>query len=179
MSAARWPERRGHVLAFAAIVLGDQLTKWLVDRSFQLHESRPLIDGLLSLTYVRNRGAAFGILSGADLPYQSHLLALLSVAALVAIAAYAWRLSAEERLARASLVLILAGAAGNLVCRLRFGYVIDFVDVYWGTYHWPAFNVADSAITVGVSLLLLDILRAPQAAPRAAAQIPPSTGSES
>ena len=179
MSAARWPMLRGQVLAFLAIVLGDQLTKGLVDRSFELHESRPLVDGLLSLTYVRNRGAAFGLMSGADLPFQSHLLAGLSVAALLAIAAYAWRLSSEERLARLSLMLILAGATGNLICRVRWGYVIDFVDVYWGTHHWPAFNVADSAITVGVALLLLDILRTPAAASRDAGQAPSSTGSES
>lgn len=179
MTGTRWPERRGHALLFLAVVLCDQLSKWLLDRSFELHESRPLIDGLLSLTYVRNRGAAFGLLAGADLPYQAHLLTALSVAALLAMAAYAWQLSAEERLARTSLVLILAGATGNLICRMRFGYVIDFVDVYWGTHHWPAFNLADSSITVGVSLLVLDILRAPRAEPRGAVEAPPSTGSES
>lgn len=179
MTASRWPGLGGHALLFLSVVLGDQLTKWLVDSSLQLHESRALVDGLLSLTYVRNRGAAFGLLAGADLPYQAHLLTVLSVAALAAIAAYAWQLSPGERLARTSLVLILAGATGNLICRVRFGYVIDFVDVSWGTHHWPAFNVADSSITVGVSLLVLDILRAPRAAARGAVEAPPSTGSES
>lgn len=156
--------QRPYLALIAALVPIDQLTKWLVDHRLELHESRTVFEGWLSLTYVRNRGAAFGLLASADLPYQALLLTLLSVAALVAIGIYALRLPAEERLARTALTLIVAGALGNLICRVRFGYVIDFVDVYWGLHHWPAFNVADSAISVGVCLLVLDMLRAPQAA---------------
>ena len=160
-----------------AIVALDQVAKALVDRYLELHESHTLVEGLARLTYVQNRGAAFGILSDADLPYQSVLFSIVSIIALGAIAVYAWKLPVTSRLPRAALALIMGGAAGNLLDRMRLGYVIDYVDVYWGRHHWPAFNVADSAISIGVGLLVLDILRSPQPesgkpemAPSAAAQ---------
>ena len=157
------PDRKIYVAISALVVVVDQLTKMLVDRFMNLHESRLLVDGILRLTYVQNRGAAFGILSEADLPYQSLLFAVVSLAALGAIAAYAWRLPARSRLPQTALALIMGGALGNLLDRARLGYVIDFVDAYWRMHHWPAFNVADSAISVGVVLLVIDILRQPQA----------------
>ena len=160
---ARGGLRPAYVWVMASIVALDQATKLLVDRWMDLHESHQVIDGFLRLTYVRNRGAAFGILSDADLPFQAALFSLLSLAALGAIALYAWRLPAESRLPKAALALIMGGAVGNLIDRMRLGYVIDFVDAHLGTYHWPAFNVADSAITVGVVLLILDMLWHPQA----------------
>ena len=144
------------------IVALDQATKALVDRYMELHESHTIVEGLARLTYVQNRGAAFGILSDADLPYQSVLFSLVSIVALGAIAVYAWKLPVHDRLSRAALALIMGGAVGNLLDRMRLGYVIDYVDVYWGRHHWPAFNVADSAISIGVALLVLDILRSPQ-----------------
>jgi signal peptidase II len=150
-----------HLLLMAAIVLLDQGTKALVVRSLPLHGYVPLVDGLLSLSHVRNRGAAFGILSDWDLPHQTLLLSLLSLGALLAIAFYFARLPASARLPRVALALVLGGALGNLLDRLRLGYVVDFVHVYWRRYQWPDFNVADSAITVGVTLLVLDILRSP------------------
>jgi len=156
--------RTVYVAIATLVVVLDQITKVLVDRFMSLHESRIIVDGFLRLTYVRNRGAAFGILSDADLPYQSLLFAVVSLAALGAIAAYAWRLPARSRLPQTALALIMGGALGNLMDRARLGHVIDFVDAYWGAHHWPAFNVADSAISVGVVLLVLDILRQPQAA---------------
>ena len=152
---------RPTLLLMAAVVALDQATKAVVVRSLQLHENVPLVDGLLSLSHVRNRGAAFGLLSDWDLPYQSALLSLLSLAALAAIAVYFLRLPASARLPRAALALVLGGALGNLVDRVRLGYVVDFVHVYWRQHVWPDFNVADSAITVGVTLLVLDILRSP------------------
>jgi len=153
------------LLLMAAIVLLDQGTKALVVRSLPLHGYFSLVDGLLSLSHVRNRGAAFGILSDWDLPYQTVLLSALSLGALLAIAVYFVRLPATARLHRVALALVLGGAAGNLLDRLRLGYVVDFVHVYWRRYQWPDFNVADSAITVGVTLLVLDILRSPGDAP--------------
>jgi len=156
--------RTVYVAIATLVVVLDQITKVLVDRFMSLHESRIIVDGFLRLTYVRNRGAAFGILSDADLPYQSLLFAVVSLAALGAIAAYAWRLPARSRLPQTALALIMGGALGNLMDRARLGHVIDFVDAYWGAHHWPAFNVADSAISVGVVLLVLDILRQPRAA---------------
>ena len=155
---------RGLYLWISGVVVAlDQATKALVDSLMDLHDSHPIIDGLARLTYVQNRGAAFGILSDADLPYQSVLFSAISIAALTAIAVYAWKLPASSRLPQTALALIMGGAAGNLLDRARLGYVIDFVDVHWGRHHWPAFNVADSAITIGVALLVLDILKNPQA----------------
>jgi signal peptidase II len=149
----------------AAIVLLDQGTKALLVRSLPLHGYVSVVDGLMSLSHVRNRGAAFGILSDWDLPYQTVLLATLSLGALLAIAVYFVRLPATARLPRVGLALVLGGAVGNLLDRLRLGYVVDFVHVYWRSYQWPDFNVADSAITVGVTLLVLDILRSPGHSP--------------
>jgi signal peptidase II len=147
----------------ALVVALDQATKAVVDRFMGLHETREVIDGLVRLTYVRNRGAAFGVLSDAELPYQAFLFAAVSLLALFAIGVYAWRLPAHSRLPRLALALIIGGALGNLIDRVRLGYVIDFVDVYWRTHHWPAFNVADSCISIGVCLLVVDMLRAPRA----------------
>jgi signal peptidase II len=166
--------RRGLYLWISGVVVAlDQVAKALVDSMMDLHESHSIIDGLARLTYVQNRGAAFGILSDADLPYQSILFSAISIVALGAIAVYAWKLPAASRLPQVSLALIMGGAAGNLLDRARLGYVIDFVDVYWGRHHWPAFNVADSAITIGVALLVLDILKNPQ--PDEAREMPAAT----
>lgn len=142
-----------------SVVVLDQLTKALIVRSFELHEYRPIIDGFLSLSHVRNRGAAFGILSNSDLPYQPVLLSALSLGALLAIAYYFVRLPPAARLPRLALALVLGGAVGNLIDRVRMGYVVDFVHVFWRERAWPDFNVADSAITVGVVLLILDVVR--------------------
>ena len=169
--------RRGFYLWIAgAIVALDQVTKALVDRYMDLHDSHTLIEGLARLTYVQNRGAAFGILSDADLPYQSVLFSLISILALGAIAVYAWKLPITSRLPQLALALIMGGAVGNLLDRMRLGYVIDYVDVYWGRHHWPAFNVADSAISIGVALLVLDILKNPQ--PDSEAQMPTPTAAQ-
>jgi signal peptidase II len=149
-------------LLIVALVGLDQATKLLVDRLMSVHESRSIIDGFLQLTYVQNHGGAFGFLSDANLPYQSVGFAVVSLLALGAIAYYSLRLPPENRLPQVALALVMSGAVGNLIDRAVRGYVVDFVDVYWGRYHWPAFNVADSSISVGVSLLVLDMLRAPR-----------------
>ena len=156
------PGRSPYLWIVGVIVALDQVTKALVDDFMTLHESRTIVEGLVRLTYVQNRGAAFGILSEAGLPYQSLMFSVVSLLALLAIALYAWRMPVQSRLPQTALALVMGGAIGNLLDRARLGYVIDYVDVYWGAHHWPAFNVADSAITVGVALLVLDILRNPQ-----------------
>ena len=151
----RWP----YLAVLLGVVCLDRASKWLVDRTLTLHESHPVIEGWLSLTYVRNRGAVFGILSQADLPFQPALLAVVGILALGAIVAYSASLPIARRLPQTGLALVTGGAIGNLLDRAAFGYVIDFVDVFWGRHHWPAFNLADSAISVGVGLLLLDLFR--------------------
>jgi len=159
-----------YLALLGSVVLLDQATKALIVRTFELHAYKPLIDGLLSLSHVRNRGAAFGILSTADLPFQPVLLSALSLGALLAIAYYFIRLPPAARLPRVALALVLGGAIGNLIDRVRLGYVVDFVHVYWREHAWPDFNVADSAITVGVVLLILDILRESRAGRPAGAE---------
>jgi len=133
----------------AILVLVDQLTKWAVQASFQPAQSLPLIPPVLHLTYVQNTGAAFGILRG-------HPGAFVMISLLVG----AWMLAELRRLrqagwrARLPLALILGGAIGNLIDRLRLGYVVDFLDLRV----WPVFNVADSCITIGVTWLLFQVL---------------------
>jgi signal peptidase II len=155
-----------YLAVVAAVVVLDQLSKALVVRSIGLHDYVPLVDGLLSLSHVRNHGAAFGLLSDWNLPYQSLLLSLLSLAALGAIATYFVKLPDGARLPRLALALVLGGAVGNVIDRLRLGYVVDFVHVYFREYQWPDFNVADSAITIGVALLVIDMLTSPEAEPQ-------------
>lgn len=164
-----------YLLLIAAVVGLDQLTKALVVHSIGLHDYVPLVDGLASLSHVRNHGAAFGLLSDWNLPYQSLLLSVLSLTALGAIATYFLRLPPTARMPRLALALVLGGAIGNVIDRLRLGYVVDFVHVYWREYQWPDFNVADSAITVGVALLVIDILSSPEAEPQGSAAIDTAT----
>jgi signal peptidase II len=142
------------------IVAFDQITKALVRRVLPLYESVTVIPGLLDFTHIRNTGAAFGFLNAADLPYKTVLLSTIAVASLVGVSLYALGLPRDQRLARTGLALVLGGAAGNLIDRITSGFVLDFVDFYWRTYHFWAFNVADAAITVGVTLWLLDAVTA-------------------
>jgi signal peptidase II len=165
------PGRSPYLWIVGVVVALDQVTKALVDDFMTLHESHTIVEGLVRLTYVQNRGAAFGILSEAGLPYQSVLFSVVSLLALLAIALYAWRMPVQSRLPQTALALVMGGAIGNLLDRARLGYVIDYVDMYWGPHHWPAFNVADSAISVGVALLVIDILRNPQMDESAKAEI--------
>ena len=140
----------------AVIVVADQLTKLLIRREFELYDTTAVIPNLFSLTRIHNTGAAFGLLDGVDLPFKTGLLALVSVAALVGLVMFAVSLPEIHRLARVGVALVVGGAAGNLIDRVWLGYVVDFVDVYWGTWHFWAFNVADSAISVGMALIILD-----------------------
>lgn len=139
------------------ILVADQLTKLYIDRTMRLYDSIPVIEGLFNITYLRNRGAAFSFL--ADASWRLPFFILATVIAVIAILVAFKKLRDEQRFAAVSLTLILAGAVGNLIDRVRLGEVIDFLDVYWGRHHWPAFNVADSAICVGVALLALDMFR--------------------
>jgi signal peptidase II len=140
------------------VVALDQLTKALVRMRFNLYDEVELIPGLLNLTRVHNTGAAFGLLNAADLPMKSVLLGIVAAAALAGLAFYAASLPSEHRLTRLGLACIIGGAAGNLIDRITSGYVVDFVDFYWRGWHFWAFNVADAAITVGVGLMILDLL---------------------
>ncbi len=141
-----------------AIVLLDQWTKSLVEEHVRLYDSVPVIEGFLDLIHVRNTGVAFGFLNTLDIPYKAGLTTAIALAALVAIGFFATQLSPQEKLARLGLTFVVGGAIGNLIDRATAGYVVDFVDVYWGGWHFWAFNVADAAITVGASCLIFELL---------------------
>lgn len=140
------------------IVVLDQAVKALVRQELALNESVTVIPGFFDLTRVHNSGTAFGFMNGTDFPFKTAVLACVALAALGGLAVYAASLPYEQWLARTGLALILGGAAGNLIDRISWGYVVDFVDVYWSGWHFWAFNVADAAITVGVALMILDLL---------------------
>ncbi len=136
----------------------DQLTKKIVRVTLPLHDSVTIIPGLVDFTHVRNTGAAFGILNTADFPFKTVVIALIATAALVGVGMYAASLAHHQLVARIGLALIIGGAAGNLLDRIIVGSVVDFVDVYWRNWHFWAFNVADAAISIGVGIMILDML---------------------
>ncbi|MBX3237789.1 MAG: signal peptidase II [Nitrospiraceae bacterium] len=141
-------------LSFVIIVL-DQWTKLHVMDTMRLHESIPVVPNLFSITYIRNPGAAFGFLSSSSSSFRFIFFGITSVFALGLLGTILVRMPADEWMGQLSVAGILGGAIGNLLDRLRYGEVIDFLDFYVNGYHWPAFNIADSAITVGVAFLIL------------------------
>jgi len=152
------------LLLAGAVVALDQITKAVVLQYLVLGAPIPIVDGLLSLTLVLNPGLAFGLLGGLPEAWR-WTVAVLSLVALAVLARVALRvLPAGGPTGRLAIGLIFGGAVGNLIDRARFGAVVDFVDVYWRGWHWPAFNVADSAITIGVALLALRMLAEPRGA---------------
>jgi signal peptidase II len=140
------------------IIALDQITKAIVRSTVPLYSSVPILPGFLSITHLRNSGAAFGFLNAAEFPFKTSVIAVVATAALIAVGWYAARLAHHQLVARTGLALIIGGAAGNLLDRILVGSVLDFVDVYWRTYHFWAFNVADSAITIGVVIMFLDMM---------------------
>ena len=140
------------------IVVADQVTKALVRPALALHDSMEVIPGFLSLTRVHNTGAAFGMLNGVDFPFKTVVLTIVATLALAGVAWYAATVPATDRLARIGVASILGGAIGNLIDRATVGYVLDFVDAYFNGWHLWAFNVADAAISIGVVLMILDLL---------------------
>ena len=139
-----------YLLSVISLVFLDQLTKLQIRRHFALHESRPVIRDFFSLTYVQNRGAAWGILAG----WRVALVALAAVMLFV-LARYREKIFGSRAIGRVSFILLVAGIIGNVIDRVWLGYVVDFLDFYIGASHFPAFNVADSCICVGVGLYML------------------------
>lgn len=139
------------------VIALDQVSKFLIDNSLRVYESVPLLP-FFQLTYLRNEGAAFSFLAQQS-GWQRWFFVALSSAASVALAWWLSRLKSHQIWEACAVALILGGAVGNLIDRLWLGYVIDFLDVYYANWHFPAFNVADSAISIGVAMLILDGLR--------------------
>jgi signal peptidase II len=146
----------------AVVVILDIWTKWLVLQRIDQHEAIPVIPNFFQLVHVRNTGAAFGIGANAASSLVPLLLNVGAIAVFCVVVVYALRSAVTDRLLQIGLHLILGGAIGNLLDRFRFGYVVDFLDVYIGRHHWPAFNVADSAICIGIALLFLDMRKKPE-----------------
>jgi signal peptidase II len=156
------PVERRHLelwLPLLVVVL-DQIAKAIVRARLPVHESVTVIPGLMDFTHVLNSGAAFGILDGAYFPAKTAVIAIIATTALVGVGVYAYHLGHHQLIARFGLALIIGGAAGNLIDRVVYGSVVDFVDVYWHLHHFWAFNVADSAISIGVAVMILDMLGA-------------------
>ncbi len=151
-------ERRFEVAIVVAVVVLDQITKALVRRSLELHESVEVIPGFLSLTRVHNTGAAFGMMNAVEFPFKTIVMSVVGVAALAGVGWYAATVPLADRLARTGIAGVIGGAIGNLIDRTTAGYVLDFVDAYWWGWHFWAFNLADAAITVGVAFMILDML---------------------
>ena len=150
---------RGAYLAVSlAVLFLDQWSKGLVTRTMEVHQSKTIITDVFDLTYVRNTGAAFGLFASVDSSVKAILLNSIAVIVFLIVSAYALRSSHKSVRLQVGLALILGGAVGNLLDRVRFGYVVDFLDFSISGHHWPAFNVADSAICIGVGLLFLDML---------------------
>ena len=160
------PARLMEILLPIMIVVVDQATKAMVRSSLPLHDSVTVIPGLMDITHVLNSGAAFGFLNGVDFPFKTVVIAVVATAALIGVGMYAASLAHHQLIARLGLALIIGGAAGNLIDRVLAGSVVDFVDVYWQTHHFWAFNVADSAISVGVAIMILDMLGVGDHAPK-------------
>jgi len=142
------------VLSATAVVLLDQITKTAILKNFFIHESRPVIDGFFNLVYVMNPGAAFGFLADMSETFRYLFFIGITILVMALIIYYIVKSKSENVLYVISLTLIFGGAVGNLIDRVRFGAVVDFLDVYIGTAHWPAFNVADSSITIGAILMI-------------------------
>lgn len=154
-------KRIHYLLITIGVIVLDVWTKWLVLQNLALHEARPVIENFFQLVYVQNTGAAFGIGAGSNSPLVPLLLNGGAILVFLIVAVYSLKSSVNDRLLQTGLHLILGGAVGNLLDRFRFGSVVDFLDFYvvigGREHHWPAFNVADSAICVGIALLFIDM----------------------
>ena len=144
-----------YIFVIIGVIIADQLSKfWIVD-AFQLYESREIIPGIFNFVYVVNTGAAFSILADVDSPWRHYFFLSVGCIAIVGLTILYSKLKKENKLYYLPVGLIVGGAIGNLIDRVRLGSVVDFLDFYFGNYHWPAFNIADSAICVGAGLFIL------------------------
>jgi len=141
------------------LIILDQLTKYLVSSHIPKNMSLRVIDGFFNLTHIRNSGIAFGLFSESEMEIKITLFVVFSVIAILAILLFFWETPMEKRMVLIALILIFSGAIGNLIDRILYGEVIDFLDFHVGRYHWPAFNIADSCITIGVTLMFIDIIK--------------------
>ena len=150
--------QKAYAIAAAVFVL-DRITKWLIETRVSLADTYRVIPGFFEIVNSQNRGVAFGILNNSTSEWRTIALVIASIAAVIIVSVVLWRAQRMDTLFLCGLSLILGGAAGNLLDRMVWGRVTDFLVFYIGQYEWPAFNVADSAIVIGSGLLLLDQFR--------------------
>ena len=160
MVDTRW---KAYGLAAAVFAL-DRLTKWIIETRMSVMDTLNVVPGFFDIIHSKNRGVAFSLFADSTSPWRTALLIVAALAALVLVGGMLWRGARLDRLTLYGLALILGGALGNVFDRIMWGAVTDFLDFYVGTLHWPAFNVADSAVVTGSGLLLLDMLK-PKRAP--------------
>jgi signal peptidase II len=146
------------IIPALVVIILDQASKLLIARTTGYYQSTPVIRGFMNLVHVRNRGMAFGLMNRPDAGVFFYFLIAITIIAILLILFWFARIKHEERRLLFGLSLILGGAIGNLIDRIRIREVIDFVDVFIGSHHWPAFNVADSAITVGTLWIAWNII---------------------
>jgi len=155
------------ILTIGTIIL-DQWTKLIIVDRFRIHDSIPVIKDFFSITYIRNTGAAFGILAQANPAFRVPFFVIVPLVALVAIGYIFRKIPDSDLKLSTALSLVVGGAVGNLIDRLTLGYVVDFLDFHWKyEYHFPAFNVADTAICIGVGILMLDLVLQKEGQPHA------------
>ncbi len=146
------------LLSAGLVIVLDQFTKLLVTHALRLYESVIVIPGFFDLVHVRNRGIAFGLLNHFDTIWSSIILSAVTAVAILLLVFWITRLRDDEGWMAFGLSLIIGGAVGNLIDRIRLGEVVDFLDFYVGAFHWPAFNIADSAVTVGTFCVILSMI---------------------
>jgi signal peptidase II len=154
--------RKYHILIAASVLLLDRITKAVVASNVPLHESITVIPGFFRITHVLNRGAAFGLFSDSPSQYKIGFLIAFSVVALLVVSTLLWKHTHVMNSTAFALSLIMGGALGNLWDRLFSGHVVDFLEFYLGSYIWPDFNIADSAIVIGALILMAEIIFAPK-----------------
>ena len=151
--------KRSFINYFAIIlvvVLFDQISKYLIMSTFELHETKEIVPGLFNLLYITNKGAAFSFLANVTSSWRHWFFLIIGSAAIIGISCLWYQSGRNNFILTASYAMIVGGAAGNLIDRVAFGAVVDFLDFYFRTHHWPTFNVADSAICVGAGLFVLE-----------------------
>ena len=154
--------RYKYFILTALIFVVDHVTKLWVRHRFELSDAMEIIPGFLRFARVHNSGVAFGLFAKIDSPYKPYILALMAVVAVVVIILYSARMPLQRKLLQIALAVTLGGILGNFTDRLMNGFVVDFIEMHvHDAYYWPTFNIADSAITVGIALLLIDTVRHP------------------
>jgi len=154
------------LIVFLGIIALDQSTKLIIQQTLPLHQKVEIISGFFNLIHVRNTGGAFGIFGGEKGPMGSVLFVVASLIAVGILVILFLRVKEHEKTLTFSLALLLSGAIGNLIDRVSYGEVVDFLDFHVSSYHWPAFNIADSAISIGIGLMALELLIKERKKPR-------------